>query len=323
MKTLKKKSLSELSYYGVGGVADEVVYPETTEELSLLLKKFHQENRPYFFLGSGTNSLISDEPFNGSVIKFDQLIKLERTDHSIVCGAGVENTTLAQYALSNELAGAAWMNFLPGQLGATVRMNARCYGGEISSIASQVTTVTTTGEIVCHADDEMFRGYKDTIFMTNNEVITSVKIDLTPGATGEISQEMKFCENDRKSKGQFTHPSCGCVFKNDYSVGVPSGMLIEEAGFKGYEYKGAMVSPDHANFIFNINSTALDILELSFLIRDRVYEKFGVWLHYEMEVLGVLPDDLLQAKEEMRNHKMKDVELEKLRSKFNQKNLID
>jgi len=172
---------------------------------------------------------------------------------------------------------------------------------------------------VRRSDSSMFRGYKDTIFMTNGEVITSIKVDLTPGKTQDILSEMKTCELDRKGKGQFTYPSCGCVFKNDYEVGVPSGMLIEAAGFKGYKYKGAQVSPQHANFIFNVDSTARDILELSFLIREEVFKKFGVWLQYEMEVLGRLPEDLLQKKNEAKAHQMKEEELVKLRAKFNQK----
>ncbi len=320
MKIISNAQLSKYSYYAIGGEASELAFPASTEDMSTLLKSCLRNNRSYFLLGSGTNSLISDQKFDGVVIKFDSMNRVEQIGNSILCGAGVGNTSLVEFALQRELAGVAWMNFLPGQLGATVRMNARCYGGEISSVVSEVESVNETGDIKRRASSkDVFRGYKDTIFMTNREVITSVKLDLKPGKTLDITRKMSECETDRKSKGQFDYPSCGCVFKNDYQVGVPSGMLIEAVGLKGFKLKGAMVSPDHANFIFNINANAREILELSFLMRERVFEEFGVWLEYEMEVLGDLPKDLLQEKNRVETNSAAEKKLDGLRAAFNQR----
>jgi UDP-N-acetylmuramate dehydrogenase len=94
-------------------------------------------------------------------------------------------------------------------------------------------------------------------------------------------------------KGQFAAPSCGCVFKNDYGVGIPSGMLLDAAGAKGLTRGGAEVGSQHANFIFNRKeATDRNILELTFDLQDRVYNLFGVWLQYEMELLGEFAPDL-------------------------------
>jgi UDP-N-acetylmuramate dehydrogenase len=72
-------------------------------------------------------------------------------------------------------------------------------------------------------------------------------------------------------------------------------MLLEAAGAKKLRKGGARVAESHANFIFNLSqATARDILELSFEMQDLVYREFGVWLHYEMELLGQVGSDLRQ-----------------------------
>ena len=97
----------------------------------------------------------------------------------IIVGAGIENSDVSHKALENELSGISWIHRLPGSIGGTVRMNARCYGGEISQVVSKVTTVSLDGEIK-HYDknDKVFRGYKDTLFMDNGDLICEAVIDL-------------------------------------------------------------------------------------------------------------------------------------------------
>jgi UDP-N-acetylmuramate dehydrogenase len=210
-----------------------------------------------------------------------------------------------------------------------VRMNARCYGGEISNFVTSVTVVTKEGSIKTYSDlSSVFRGYKDTLFMDNGDLVCEVEITLEEVGDEKlkvIKEKMDFCEKDRTAKGQFLYPTCGCVFKNNYDpkVSVSSGMLLEKSGLKNLEFGGAQVSDGHANFVYNKSATSSDILNLSFKMRERVYEMFGVWLDYEMEILGSLSND---QKEEISKNlslsKDKDLreKLSKVREEFN-KNL--
>jgi UDP-N-acetylmuramate dehydrogenase len=316
---MEVKSLSEIAYYRTGGSCERLYLPEKIEEIISAVQEIHRLSMPLFVLGGGTNSLVCDETWPGAVIAMVKMQGLRKLDGSgrVFCESGVENTRFAHFAAAEGLNGAGWMNRLPGQMGGTVRMNARCYGGEISQIVQRVTSVDLNGNVVVHSDPKkIFRGYKDTSLMETGEIVVSVELKLEPGNTMETLKQMRFCEDDRIMKGQFTHPSCGCVFKNDYKVGVPSGMLLEAAGAKLLTKGGACVSQQHANFVFNTGASSREILELTLMMREAVYSKFGVWLDYEMEILGRIPGDLAAKIKESRPRGAETPELVSLRQQF-------
>lgn len=319
MKIQSKNSdmqLKEKSYYQTGGTCDLLVSPTSIEELANAMAQIHRDRIPCFFLGAGSNSLIMDDHWPGAVVLFERLNRIDIKDNRISVESGVENTLLAEKCLEASLAGCDWMYYLPGQLGATVRMNARCYGGEISQIVTSVTAVTPGGDIKQYTNEGIFKGYKDTLFMTNGEIIAEVDIDLRQEGQDQIRSRMAFCRSDREKKHQFAFPSCGCVFKNDYAAGVPSGMLLEKAGVRGLSTEQVEISPWHANFVFNRGATARHILEMTLQMRESVYDRFGVWLAFEMEILGLLPDDLKHRVSETRKPQFNDRELEPLRRRF-------
>jgi UDP-N-acetylmuramate dehydrogenase len=316
MTVLTKAPLKPYAYYQTGGLCERLYLPESLDELQEHIFEISKLKMPYFLLGKGTNSLVMDEPWSGAVISFAKLKAQKLKDNTLYCEAGVENSDIAQFLLSKNLAGAGWMYGLPGQIGGTVRMNARCYGGEISQIARKVIAFSPNGTRKEYQDPKIFRGYKDTIFMTNQEIVAAVELQLTPGDATEIKKLMDSCYDDRAAKGQYSYPSCGCVFKNDYSIGIPSGKLLEAVGAKQLKHGGGEVSPYHANFLFNKGGTARDVLELSLKLREMVYQHFGVWLEYEMEILGKIPADLHKEVRKMLPHKPKESLLEPLRKKW-------
>ena len=310
-------TLRQLAYYQTGGCAKHLWGPRDADELCDMMSEIHRDGLDFFLLGAGTNSLVMDEDWDGAVIHFNNMQGHRLSGNSIFVEAGMSNTALAQLALTYSLQGCGWMNRLPGLLGATVRMNARCYGGEISQIVKTVYTVDGQGHKQEYKDSSMFKGYKDTIFMDNGEVIYGALVELETGDPKEIKKKMDFCEQDRVSKGQFQHPSCGCVFKNDYSVGVPSGLLLQEAGVYEIKLNNTMINPHHGNFLFNTgNATSREIIEATLEMRERVYSKFGAWLAYEMEILGAIPSDLRTRLDEVRPHQLNTSALEPLRERF-------
>ena len=163
--------------------------------------------------------------------------------------------------------------------------------------------------------------------MQTQDVIAEVTFRLTPLASeGErraLTDFMDQCLEDRKQKGQFLHANCGCVFKNNHHIGVSSGFLLEHAGAQSIPiHAGAQVSAYHANFIFNKGASSQAIIELSHLMRCAAFDTYGVWLDYEMELLGEFPKELTQLITEKRAqdhspHKRKN--LEEARKIFSQK----
>jgi UDP-N-acetylmuramate dehydrogenase len=314
--------LKNLSYYKTGGSCNQIFAPTSTTELQTFL--LHNKEK-YFVLGAGSNSLILDSNWPGVVISLHRLNNSYVENKTIIAQAGSLNTTLCELSKKHHLRGAAWMAGLPGQIGATTRMNARCYGGEISQIIQKITSVDKKGKIKTYLPqkENCFRGYKDTVFMENQEIITQVQIKLHSGELKSITQKMQQCIDDRTKKGHYLYPSCGCVFKNDYSVGVPAGMLIEACGFKEKKQGTAQVSKHHANFIYNTSqATSSDILSLSFQIREKVWQKFGVWLQYEMEILGQMTkeEEKTLTQEKISSHKKE--QLDTLREKFKNNKII-
>ncbi|MEZ4742744.1 MAG: UDP-N-acetylmuramate dehydrogenase [Bdellovibrionota bacterium] len=311
--------LKQLSYFQTGGNCHKLYMPASIDEASEVIHEINTLKIPYFILGGGSNSLVWDEDYDGAVISLAKMQFLSIDGSKIHCGAGVSNSDLCQYAYRNSLSGIGWMYRLPGQVGGTVRMNARCYGGEISQVVTKVYCISSSGKKLQREGKHIFRGYKDTLFMSNQDLIVAADFLLDAvDSSKHIYEKMQFCEEDREKKHQFDWPSCGCVFKNDYSVGVPSGMLLEHAGAKELKVGNAIVSLYHSNFIYNQSASSRDILQLSFMMRQKVWEEFGVWLEYEMEILGKLPADLDKLVHEKRTFAPKYERLKPLKEKFKQ-----
>ncbi|MGE0171812.1 MAG: UDP-N-acetylmuramate dehydrogenase [Oligoflexales bacterium] len=311
--------LKDLAYYKTGGKCDKIHFPTNTDELSATVKELHRSGTPFFLLGGGTNSLVMDDHYRGAVICFNSMNRAKVSNEKLSCQAGCENIEITKLSASHGLEGVAWMHRLPGQIGGTVRMNARCYGGEISQVVKKITTVSRKGEIIHYeGNTSVFRGYKDTVFMANGDIISEVTMQLKKGDKTAIMQQMDFCEKDREGKGQFKYPTCGCVFKNDYrpDVSVPSGLLLQEANVYALNSPTVEVNPLHANFVYNKGASSREILEFTLKMRELVYQTYGVWLEYEMEILGSVPPDLIAALTEQRPSSPKAAKISPLRQKF-------
>jgi UDP-N-acetylmuramate dehydrogenase len=77
----------------------------------------------------------------------------------------------------------------------------------------------------------------------------------------------------------------GCIFKNP--AGQSAGELIEKTGLKNLRVGGAIVSPEHANFIINLGEAdSQDIYYLIGLVQRRFKDKTGIELETELRFLG-------------------------------------
>ncbi len=308
--------LRDLTYYRTGGTCTQLLEPHSVEELAEAVFRMNGSGIPYFLLGAGSNSLVMDQHWPGAVVCFRNLNRISSDGSRVVAEAGVDNSDFADFCRKAALDGASWMYRLPGQLGSTIRMNARCYSGEISRIVHSVTVVTRRGGVKTYSGKEVFLGYKRTLLAGSGDIVVSAEFVLQKGEPENILRHMKACEADRESKHQFLHPSCGCVFKNDYEIGVPSGLLLEEADARRFSSDRVEISPYHANFVFNKGATAGRLLETTLKMREAVYRKFGVWLEYEMELLGIVPGDLKEGFLERRPRKLRPTEIIPLRERF-------
>jgi len=291
-------SLAGRAYYGIGGTARFFARPQSVAELSSLLVWNRTCRFPLALMGSGSNTLFSDAAFPGIVISFEKMQHLcWLSDDELFCEAGVDNTAISQELLAADKGGGEWLYRLPGQIGATVKMNARCFGGEVSHITAGIQTISVDGQLQWRSPEEVFHGYKHTSLMEKPEIVVAVLLRFPQGgAAEEIRRRMEEHGGERARRHHFDFPSCGSTFKNNYTFGRPSGALFEELGFKGVREGGAMVSEHHANFIFNTGTASSeDVLRLAARMRAAALERTGVALELEVQCIGLFDAKLLAS----------------------------
>ncbi len=272
--------------FGIGGPADILVTPITAEALAQTLKVLHDAGEKPLVLGKGTNMLVLDGGIRGVVLKLAggmQSVMIE--DDTVTAESGARLACICRTCADNGLSGLEWAAGIPGTLGGALNMNAGANGGEIGQLTEWVTVATYCGELMTLNRDELSFGYRTSIFQTMDAVIARACLKLEHSCAADVRKKMHDVVQLRCEKQPVAMPSAGCVFKrplNDYA-----GRLLEEAGAKGMQVGGAVVSPKHANFIVNVGgATAQDVLELIDLVQGRVRELFGVELHTEVCVVG-------------------------------------
>jgi len=289
--------LSVVGYYAIGGRARWFARPRSVSELAGVLDWCRGVRLPVIVAGKGSNMLFSDEDFPGVVIFTGGMNRMFWvSEHELFCEAGVENTDVAIALQKAGRSGGEWLYRLPGMIGATVRMNGRCYGEEISAVTMGIVTAGLDGTIRWHRKEEVFLGYKQTSLMQSPEIVVGALLEFPESMDPEaIGQKMQEYGNDRDAKHQFDFPCCGSTFKNSYEVGRPSGQIFDSLGFRGRREGGAQVSDHHANFIFNIGgATAVDVLKLAGAMRTAAREQAGADLELELQCAGLFDASLLE-----------------------------
>ncbi len=288
-------SITDNSYYKMGGIARYFATPKNLKEVQQTLFFCKEQLLPCAILGSGSNSVYADGEFTGLVLSLEKLNAWhwESTEYLYV-EAGVTNTEIAEICAAANRAGASWMYRMPGQIGATVRMNARCYGGEVSQIAQEIITINQNAQLITYKSKEIFQGYKKTLLMTSPHVVVGVRLYFPKVLSAEkLIQHMHECEADRHNKKHFYLPSCGSTFKNNYVVGKPSGKIFEELGLKGKQIGEAAVSEFHANFVWNKRHAKTDdMLKLAAFMRAEAMRVLNVELELEVQPVGCFAPDL-------------------------------
>ncbi len=287
MKIIKDVEMKDYTSFKAGGKANKMVICEREDEVIETLREIKEKNEKYIMLGNGSNTLIKDSGFSGTVIKLgDSFSKIIRTGNNLVCGGNTLMSVVAKYALKEGLTGFEFASGIPGSIGGAFFMNAGAYGGEIKDIAKSAKIISRdTLELKEVGLSDMGLSYRHSVFQENGDIILSVEISLEEGNKSEIESTMKDLAKKRNSKQPVQFPSAGSFFKRP--EGHFAGKLIQDSGMKGVSVGGAQVSELHSGFIINKgNATATDIIQLMELVQKKVYEKFGVSLEPEVRIIG-------------------------------------
>ena len=277
--------------FRVGGPADIFITPSGIDDLKLILPWAQRENLPIFPLGAGANILVSDRGIRGLVINLSGLNEMTLHGEVLVAGAGVEINKLVEKAADASLSGLEFIYGMPGSVGGSVWMNARCYGISLSDILKWVENLDPDGRITRYEKREEDFSYKRSPFQGSRSIILRSAFLLQKGSPEKIRKEMEAHRSDRKRKGHYLAPCAGSVFKNNRDFGEPSGKIIDSLGLKGYQIGGARVADFHGNIIINNgNAQAADIRNLIEFIQKEVFESRGFMLEPEVLYAGEWSD---------------------------------
>lgn len=107
----------------------------------------------------------------------------------------------------------------------------------------------------------------------------------------ELGNSGSFFKNPIISREQFNkvkalHPEMKHYDVSETEVKVPAGWMIEQAGLKGYRDGDAGVHVRQALVLVNYgNATGQDILNLSKFVQKTVFDKFGITIEAEVNVI--------------------------------------
>ena len=279
------ESMAAHTSFRIGGPAALMAFPETPDQLALLLKLADAQRIPVRILGAGTNILAPDEGVQELIICLkDHMDGIELLEGDrIRVAAGVTMARAAVFAANNGLAGMEFAHGIPGTVGGGVYMNAGAYGGEIGDICESVDVVTPRGEIKTLTKEEMGFSYRHSVLEEAFNVVTGVVFQLQKGSSEEIRGKMQELMEKRKTSQPLDKPSAGSAFKRP--VGGYAAALIDQAGLKGFQVGGAAVSEKHAGFVVNMGgATAADVKELLRQVAIRVKEHSGITIEPEVRI---------------------------------------
>ena len=284
-QVLFDQSLSKYSWFNLGGPAKVIFRPKNLNELSIFLKQMKGFDK-IKVLGVGSNTVIRDGGFNGIIIKFGKSFShLTLFDqNTIIAGASALDKNVSNFALKSSLAGFEFLSCIPGTIGGGVRMNAGCYGNDISKILVSVQVMDFSGKMkVIYSQDIKFsyRGCS----LDNNLIFISATFRGKRENKINIEKRMNNLIERKKKDQPSKIKTCGSTFKNPDNN--KAWKLIKDSGCAGMSLGNAYVSEKHCNFFVNRGNAKSEHLEnLINQVKDQVLNKTGINLELELQIIG-------------------------------------
>ncbi len=305
--------LARYTSFRIGGPADLLVLPDTADELAHVLVTTAAFGVRLTLLGGGSNVLVGDGGMRGVVVKLgrgfaridwngtaEAAREFDRSaaraarapdrppdDLDLVpihAGAAVQLGRLARATVARGLAGLEYAEGIPGTVGGALFMNAGAYGGELAHAVESVEGLGRDGRALELPGGALVFGYRRSA-LPPGFVVTAVRLRLRRDESGQVRNRMDEARARRTAAQPHGKANAGSIFKNPN--GDHAGRLIEGVGLKGARAGRARISERHANFIVNEGGArAADVKALMDVAQRVVWERSGVWLEPEVQLVG-------------------------------------
>ncbi|MEQ4549695.1 UDP-N-acetylmuramate dehydrogenase [Weissella sp. GP1] len=281
-----------------GGVVENMYYPTTLEELIHVVNDITESGRKFEVLGDMTNVAIASGQLNFDVInmsKYGVEDPVMENDKVLRVGAGYKMKDLTRWAYRNRIAGLAWMEGIPGTIGAGIFMNAGfLIGQDIQTFLIDVAILNLdTMKVETLKNTELKFRYRYSRIQDINAVILGgrflvTKIDDTlKGNLRQFKQKLLIDKyHKRRERNQpLELPSAGTVFVPPTPWHV--GGMLREMNMLGFSIGGAQISEKSPGFIVGKNNmTGENYRDLVFEIRNKIKEQYDLNLEPEVRLLG-------------------------------------
>ena len=279
-------NLKKKNWLNIGGKTKIYYKADNLKELIKFLKKINQEK--IFVLGGGSNTLITDQKYNGVVIKlsnnFNNISLL--SDDIIIAGSAVSDKLLSEFAKDNSLGGFEFLSCIPGTVGGGIKMNAGCFGREFKDILISIQAITKSGQVITIPVKEVNFKYRDS-------KLSDDLIFLSASFKG-FKKNLNLIENEMielKKKKELAQPTriktSGSTFKNPLDqTDKKVWQLIKESVPAEKSFGDACISKKHCNFFVNKGDAKFeDMKRLIEFVSESVLKKTGVKLETEIKIL--------------------------------------
>jgi len=287
--------LANYTTIGVGGEVELLFVVRDAEQLKQVVKSLWEMAIPTRVFGSGSNVLVSDKGLRGAVVvnhAHNIKIHTNQKPMTIWTESGALLSAVGRQAAARGLSGMEWAATIPGTVGGAVYGNAGAFGKETSCNLMEAEVLTRTAGVEKWGCAEMQYSYRTSAIKHNPDQFVILTATFSVETGERFAIENKIAEfRDRRLRNQPAGQSFGSTFRNPPEK--KAGQLIEAVGLKGKQIGGAVISPQHANFIINTSgATATDVYKLMRMAYEEVKKQFGVTLIPEIEFLGDWDDDI-------------------------------
>jgi UDP-N-acetylmuramate dehydrogenase len=184
--------LWQLTTLRVGGPAGELLAPATADELVQVTRDVWASGADWLVLGGGSNVVVSDDGFAGSVIRvLNRGIEVLASDEESVLirvQAGEPWDALVAHTVERGWAGIEALSGIPGSTGAAPIQNIGAYGQEIASALVAVEFLAwETGELHRVPTSELELGYRTSVLKQGRRgLVLSIDLRLARAANSSI-----------------------------------------------------------------------------------------------------------------------------------------
>ncbi|MGZ3402548.1 MAG: UDP-N-acetylmuramate dehydrogenase [Phenylobacterium sp.] len=286
-KLLRDEPLGPFTWFRVGGPADVLFLPQDEDDLAAFLKGL-DASVPVTLLGVGSNTLVRDGGVDGVVIRLGKAFAAvePRGENRIYAGAAVLDAVLAREAGRAGIAGLEFYRGVPGSVGGALVMNAGCYGSETRDVLVEAYALSRDGRRLTLSNADLDYSYRRSARAAAEPLVfLGGLFQGRPDDPAAIAARMDEITQRRETTQPIREKTGGSTFKNP--PGNSSWKLVDQAGWRGKPFGGAMFSPLHANFLINTGeATAADLESLGEAVRADVKAKTGVELEWEIKRIG-------------------------------------